>query len=284
MKTIKPILAPAGVALMLGCIVSAPAVAESLPSAKATFAFSELINLPSCASTTGGCSADDDSEWHTVLKQKLKLANQKDLFIDAALQCGIVTDTTVKSLNAVSTSLESDGSEARGTIRVRVKITAPDGTETYAYPQTGAILNSDPALPTYQQGTLNDGIVYCDRIQRLEAKFSGLSCTAAPYIFTDTNGDLIDDVVDGSVTCLDPEELRLLQKTLNASSFNFVAADLSSGVHTIEVEARTTANVSVDNVTSTSLAGAEAFIGAGAVAIESVRMIKGNSGVTLDIP
>jgi len=268
MKTIKSILAPAGVALMLGSIISAPVVAEGLPSAKATFAFSELIDLPACANTTADvCSADDDSEWHTVLKQQLKLANQKDLFIDAALQCGIVTDTTVKSLNG-----SLDTSEARGTIRVRVKITPPNGgTPVYAYPQVGAEL--DPTSPG-----AGEGIVYCDRIQRLEAKFSGLNCTAAPYGVVETPIDL----VDGSVTCTDPEELRLLQKTLNASSFNFVAADLSSGVHTIEVEARTTAAVGVTG-TNGSLAGAEAFIGAGAVAIESVRMIKGNTGETIDI-
>ena len=194
----------------------------------------------------------------------------KELFINPSLQCGIVTDTTVKSLNG-----SEDSAEARGTIRVRVQITAPDGTVSYAQPNnTGA--TADPA-------ELNDdGLVYCDRIQTLKAKFSGLNCTAAPYEFTDGDGDGVDDVVDGSVTCADPEELQLILKTLNANSFSFVRADVGSGVHTIRIQARTSANVGVSSANG-SLAGAEAFIGAGSATIEEVRMIKGNTGETLSI-
>jgi hypothetical protein len=187
----------------------------------------------------------------------------KELFINPSLQCGIVTDTTVKSLNG-----SEDSAEARGTIRVRVLITAPDGTETYAEPNNAGA-TADPA-------ELNDdGLVYCDRIQQLKAKFSGLNCTAAPY-------DDTDGLVDGAVTCADPEELQLILKTLNANSFNFVAADVVSGVHTIEIQARTSANIGVDSQNG-SLAGAEAFIGAGSATIEEVRMIQGNTGETLPL-
>ena len=62
-------------------------------------------------------------------------------------------------------------------------------------------------------------------------------------------------------------------KTLNANSFNFVAPDLVSGVHTIEVQARSSAAASSTG-TNGSLGNANAFIGAGSVAIEAVRMIK----------
>lgn len=228
-------------------------MAESLPSSKATFAYSGLIALP--AATYDLTNPTADSGWATVLKAQIKTANQKDLFINPSLQCGIVTDTTVKSLNG-----SEDTAEARGTIRVRVKISGPEGT-FYAEPNdTGAI--ADPA----EQNT--DGLVYCDRIQTLKAKFSGLNCDA--------------DLITGEVTCADPEELQLILKTLNANAFNFVAADVASGVHTVEVQARTSANIGVDSENG-SLAGAEAFIGAGSVAIESVRMIEGNTGETLDI-
>lgn len=238
-------------AVIAATLASGAVLAESLPASKATFAYKELIALPSWTD-----SSSADSGWATVLKAKIKTANQKDLFINPSLQCGIVTDTTVKSLNG-----SLDSAEARGTIRVRVKIIAPDGTFTYAQPNdTGA--TADPAEAN------TDGLVYCDRIQTLKAKFSGLNCDA--------------DLLTGAVTCTDPEELQLILKTLNANSFNFIAADVVSGVHTIEVQARTSANIGVDS-TNGSLAGAEAFIGAGSATIQEVRMIQGNTGETLSL-
>lgn len=241
-------------AALAATLASGAVLAESLPASKATFAYQGLIALPSSTYDLAAPSAD--SGWATVLKAQIKTANQKDLFINPSLQCGIVTDTTVKSLNG-----SLDTAEARGTIRVRVKITAPDGSTSYAEPNdTGA--TADPA----ERNT--DGLVYCDRIQTLKAKFSGLNCDA--------------DLVTGEVTCADPEELQLILKTLNANSFNFVAADVASGVHTIEIQARTSANIGVDSENG-SLAGAEAFIGAGSATIEEVRMIQGNTGETLPL-
>jgi len=241
-------------AALAATLASGAVLAESLPASKATFAYQGLIALPSSTYDLAAPSAD--SGWATVLKAQIKTANQKDLFINPSLQCGIVTDTTVKSLNG-----SLDKAEARGTIRVRVKITAPDGSTSYAEPNnTGA--TADPAESN------TDGLVYCDRIQTLKAKFSGLNCDA--------------DLVTGEVTCADPEELQLILKTLNANSFNFVAADVVSGVHTIEIQARTSANIGVDSQNG-SLAGAEAFIGAGSATIEEVRMIQGNTGETLPL-
>ena len=220
---------------------------SSQPSAKATFAASGLKVIKSLSATGSG-----EAAWQPVLTQQIKMANQKDLFISPALQCGIVTDTTVKSLNG-----SDDIAEARGTVRVRVKVTGPDGKVTYAAPYgggdaTGATdpLNaSDPA-----------GIVYCDRVQTLRAKFSGLNCKA--------------DLQTGAVTCADPEELQLILKTMNANAFHFVAPNLISGTHTVEVQARNSAATSTTS-SNGSLANANAFIGAGSVAVEAVRMING---------
>lgn len=234
-------------ALLAVVIVSAgTAAAQSQPASKATFAFKELISLPACAPARVDCA--DNSDWQTILTQQIKMANQKDLFIDASLQCGIVTDTTVKSMNG-----SLDSSEARATIRVRVKITPPVGDPFYAEPDAGV----DATNTADAEGA---GVVYCDRIQTLKAKFSGLNCTA--------------DLTTGAVSCADPEELELILKTLNANSFNFVAADLVSGVHKIEVQARSSA-ATASTGTNGSLGNANAFIGAGSVAIEAVRMIKG---------
>jgi len=80
--------------------------------------------------------------------------------------------------------------------------------------------------------------------------------------------------VTGAVTCADPEELQLILKTLNANSFNFVAKDLQQGVYTLVVEAKTSATVG-GLLVGGALNKTNAFIGAGSVAIESVRMIKG---------
>lgn len=244
-------------ALVAAGLASISASAQSMPSAKATFAYGDLVTLPACSSTVQGtCNVGDDSGWKTILKQQLKTANQKDLFINSSLQCGIVTDTTVRSVNATSW----DSAEARGTIRVRVKITDAYNNVSYAQPSTSIDAN---------QATTgkNGGVVYCDRIQQLTAKFSGLNCKA--------------DLSTGVVTCSSPEELQLIQKTLNAAAFNFVAANVRSGVNKIEVQARSTAATGTTGVNG-SLANANAFIGMGSVAVEEVRMIKGNDGTTLD--
>jgi hypothetical protein len=224
---------------------------SSLPSSKATFAYSTLLALPGCASSAG-CT---DTDWHTVLASQIKMANAKDLLMNASLQCGIVTDTTVKSQNATATS-SYDTAEARGTIRVRVKLTDPNGNVSYAQPSSGIDAT----------GATTAGIVYCDRVQTLKAKFSGLSCTA--------------DLTTGAVTCASPEELELILKTLNANAFNFVAPNLLSGVYNVEVQARSSVATSTSG-TGGSLASANAFVGAGSVSVESVRMIQGNTGTTL---
>jgi hypothetical protein len=239
-----------------GLLAAAMPASAQTASAKATFAYSSLITLPACSQSGGvaACnSVANDSDWRTILRQQIKLANQKDLFMGASLQCGIVTDSTVKSLNG-----SLDSAEARATIRVRIKITAPNGSVSYAQPATGVDATN----------TVTDGIVFCDRVQTLVAKFSGLNCSA--------------DLATGAVTCTDPEQLQLILKSLNANAFNFVAANLVSGVHTIEVQGRSTANTGTTG-SGGSLAAANAFIGAGSVAVESVRMVRGNDGTTLSI-
>ncbi|NHZ94308.1 hypothetical protein [Massilia sp. CCM 8734] len=236
---------------LLAGLTGASASAQSTPSAKATFAYTSLTVLPPCNSTdAAGCAGSGSDGWTSILKQQLKTANQKDLFINASLQCGIVTDTTVKSTNG-----SLDTAEARATIRVKVKITSPTGVVSYAQPSTGRDA----------MNTVGDGIVFCDRSQTLKARFSGLNCKADAY---------------GVVTCADPEELQLILKTLNANAFNFVAPGMDSGVNTIEVLARSSATASATG-TNGSLGSANAFIGAGSVAVEEVRMIKGNTGETI---
>jgi hypothetical protein len=64
--------------------------------------------------------------------------------------------------------------------------------------------------------------------------------------------------------------------TLQAHAFNFVFADVASGVHTVEVQARLFTD------TDGSSAAAKAAVGMGSTTIESVRMIK-DENIIVDI-
>lgn len=243
----KTLIAGGVSALVLGTIIAtlagAPAASgEGLPSAKAAVAISEVINLSAADNTSGG--TPQSTGWVDVLSTQIKTSSQKDLVFDAALQCGIVTDTTVKSSGgAVSAST------ARANIAVRVLV---DGVP--AQPDQSIDANKDTA----------EGVVYCDRIQTLAAKFAGLDCTT--------------DLATGAVTCATAEELQLILRTLNAHSFNFAKTDVGTGVHDIVVQAKASANVNFDDG---NMAGAEAFAGAGSLLVEEVRLVKGAEIVTI---
>ncbi len=232
---------------------ASPALAQS---SKAAWRFEKLISLSAANYTgpnnlVGGIS---DTGWKDVLTTHIKTPNAKELAIGVSLQCGLITDTTVRSKNGVL-----DTSAARGKIAVRVKIVQPDGTTAYAMPDNGADLSTpDIALN-------GEGVTYCDRYQMLAARFSGLNCTA--------------DLTTGAVTCEDPEELQLLLKTLDAHHFEFLFANAVPGVQTVTVQARAQAGTALGG-TTLGAAGAEAFTGAGALSVETIRLVKDADGTT----
>jgi hypothetical protein len=229
------LIAAVAAAFLLSGAKPARSADSGVPASKAAIAIDELIDLSAIASpeTPAG-----DTGWQPVLKTQIKTANQKDLLFDVAMQCGIVTDTTVKSAGGNLSS-----TTARANMAVRV------------------LVDGEPALPANSIDATKanaEGVVYCDRIQTLAAKFAGLNCQVDP--------------LTGAVTCADPEELRLLLRTMDAHAFNFAMTDVSSGVHNVVVEAKAAANVSFDDG---NLAGAEAFAGAGSLVVEEVRLVKG---------
>ena len=272
--------------IALAVFLAAPADAQS---SKAAWRFEELVSLPAACSASQlqvpPCVAGSttDTSWVDILTTHIKTPNAKELALGVSLQCGLVTDTTVKSKNG-----DLDSSAARGRIRVRVEITQPDGTIVYGQPNNGADLSTDIAL-------VNDGgLTYCDRYQKLAAKFAGLNCTAAPAAVVGvctagicTFGELgasctVDadcDLSVGEVTCLDPEELQLILKTLNANHFNFIHANAVPGVHKVTVQARAQAGILLGG-TQLGAAGAEAFAGAGALSVETIRLVKDADGTT----
>lgn len=242
----------------LVALVAAPVFAQS---SKAAWRFSELVALdhavadtdPATPPTTG-----DDTGWVDILTTHIKTPNAKEIAMGVSLQCGIITDTTVRSIGG-----EKDTSAAQAQIKVRVKITPPGGVDpVYAEPNNGADL-SDVILDPLPGD--NDGVTYCDRYQKLAARFAGFNCTA--------------DLTTGVVTCLDPEELQLILKTLNAHHFEFIYANANPGVHKIQVQARARAGVELGG-TELGAAGAEAFAGAGALSVEVIRLVKDADGTT----
>jgi len=221
-------------------------------ASQAAWRFEEIVALDHAVADTTD-PGPNGTGWVSILTTHIKTPNAKELAIGVSLQCGLVTDTTVKSVGG-----NQDTSAAQGRIKVRVKITQPNGSVVYAEPDNGADLS----------GTLLDpgpGVTYCDRYQKLAAKFAGLNCTA--------------DLLTGAVTCTDPEELQLILKTLSAHHFNFLHANAVPGVQKVEVQAKAEAAVQLGG-TKLGAAGAEAFAGAGALSVNIIRLVKDADGTT----
>jgi|ERR1051326_3013088 hypothetical protein len=214
---------------------------NSQPSAKVTAKTANLTLLP--PTTTQG-------EWHTVLANSIKTANQKDLFISAAFEIGLYTDTLVKSRNMVS-----DTSTAKASVKVRVVLD----------------------LGTSAQRVVEPGeVVYGRRQQTLTATLEG-AIAGCLTVVTNADGSLgiaLDPL------CVTPEEIGLILDTMDAASFNFVAVNVPQGVHTVSVQAQIDTSGTVQNGTFE----ARALVGKGAVTVESVRLIKNANVEVADVP
>ncbi len=243
-----------GLLLAAAAMVAFAGSAMAAPAAQATWAMGDLIALGSAeADADVGTPADsDDTGWVTVLKTFIKTPNKKELAFDMALQCGLVTQTEVKSKGG-----NKGTSNAEGTIRVRIKVTDDEGAERFALPNEGD--SSDL------------GVTYCNRFQQLEGTFAGLDCTA--------------DLTTGAVTCENPESMNLILETLTANAFNVLLIDVGSGTNKIEVQARAraSANVFTDGSEDEDFgtAHAEAFVGLGSLDVRIIRLVKDADTTTL---
>ena len=240
----------------LALIVWAVATNANAQSSKAAWRFEEIVALPHATSSADPgdpTPTANSTGWVSILTTQIKTPSAKELAIGVSLQCGLITDTTVRSKGGVE-----DVSSAQGRIKVRVRITQPDGRVTYAEPDNGA------ELPSVLLAS-GPGVTYCDRFQKLAASFAGLNCTA--------------DLTTGVVACLDPEVLQLVLKTLNAHHFNFLFANASPGIQKVEVQAKAEASTALGG-SSLGAAKAEAFAGAGALSVETIRLVKDADGTT----
>lgn len=198
-KTTITILFIAAVCLT---IFAAEAFAEGQPSAKATCQVGDITLI-------------QDTNWTTILSNTIKTANNKDLFIDASLECGLYTQTLVRSKLGVK-----DTSIATATIQVRVLI---DDEEAY------------PGV-----------VVFGRRQQKLSATLEGM--ISGCLTVGDNNNVILDPC------CVTPEEIELILETMDAAAFNFVQDDLSAGVHEIEVQAKIETSTDANSGTAQALA------------------------------
>jgi hypothetical protein len=161
--------------------------AAGTPSAKATAFFGDIAIIDS-----------SNLAWTNVMTTQIKTSNQKTLFINPSLECGLFTETTVKSKNGTK---DTSTSSARIMMQVLV-----DGVAA----SPGAV-------------------VYCSRTQTLSATLGGIlqQCT-------DVNGD---GTILGTECQFTDEEISLLLSTMDATSFNF-GATVGTGVHQISVQAK----------------------------------------------
>jgi hypothetical protein len=100
-------------------------------------------------------------------------------------------------------------------------------------------------------------VVYNARTQTLTAVLQGV----IPYEWP------------GEITV--PEEIGLFIGTMSANAFNFIVDDLSSGMHTVTVDAACASMA----MNQQGCASSMAVIGLGSMTVEEVRMVKGEDAV-----
>jgi len=208
-------------------------------NAKATFVTDYLALLgPYTASTSG--PGQMTTPWTTVLSQELKTANNWDLRVEPSFEVGLLTQTTVQSKNMIQ-----DTSTATGSVRVRVKV---DGNVIA------------PGEVTYGR-----------RTQTLSATLEGAIGGCLTNVVTTNSSGGIVVITTVNTNCVLPEIIGLLDDSVSANSFQFVAPAAGTGVHEITVEAQIAAMG--DNQSGSFTAAA--LIGKGTLTVESSRLAKG---------
>jgi hypothetical protein len=202
-------------------------------SAKVTLQTSAVNVLGPITNSTSG--TDITSGWQTVLEQNIKTANNYDLLVTAAFEVGLYTATTVSSKNMVT-----DTSTATASVQVQTLVDgklAPPGVITYG-----------------------------KRTQQLSAQLEGAIAGCLSIITNSAGNPQI--VLD--TNCVLPEVIGLIQDTVSASSFIFTAPGLSSGFHSIKIQAKIEAAGDNQNGTFTAIG----LVGKGTMTAESVRLVQ----------
>jgi len=234
----KKLIGIALIAVLAVCLAFPNAFAAGESSSKATAMFSGI------AMTDTTALAGQDA----LFTMGIKTAQEKELFIDVSLECGLTTNTKVVS-----------------------KGLARDIAESYAQVKVWVTVDGEMAQP---------GVVtFARRAQALIAEFAG-DFSDCMTIVTDSEGNpsiVIDE------DCVQPEMLALVLDTMSANSFNFIAPNVPVGYHIVKVYAEVDYGVAGDPEESQLLDQkleyianpvTNAYIGKGSVTVEEVRMVK----------
>jgi hypothetical protein len=187
-------------------------------------------------------ATSSDFGYSTVLQVPIKTPNKKDLLIGVSFETGLYTRTLVKSKAGIS-----DTERATAQLGVRVLL-----DQQQIYPEVA------PKEVTFDR-----------RIQELTATLGGIISSCQ-----DLNGD---GVIDVATECVVTDEtIELVLDTMSAHHFNFVAADVDSGDHTIEVQVMGTTTA------SSADAGATVTVGRGSLTVEEVRAVNQGTGIIFE--
>jgi hypothetical protein len=239
MKKLILIIMAIALVASLGIGMTVAGGSNGIPASKASAKVSEIYILES--------TGTDSTEWTTILTQNIKSPKWKDLFIDVSLMCGLYTQTLVKSKGGTK-----DRSWADAHIEVRV------------------LVDGEPASP--------GNVTFSRRMQDMEAAFGGILYEECISVDCVCDPDCVCTVTIDE-DCVGNETLELILDTMDAHSFNFVAADLeTSQNHIVQVQAWI--QTSEDWQEGSALA--MATIGKGSVTIEQVRMVKDEDWVILE--
>jgi len=185
----------------------------------------------------------------------LHVASQKELLVGVSAQANLVTFTQAKGKNAAGTSTAI----AEGTVRVGVAV-VPEGTENAcADAWIDTSLFAAPGVVTFASRRQELSVTVDLDVVGDIADFCDADCI-------DENLD-----IDGSVT------VALGLDTTAAHHFNFVAADLESGMYNIIAcyDLTAMAEVSGDDIDVDTAAHSKAALGPRIVTVQEVRATKG---------
>jgi len=229
-------------------VIAAAALITAFQAAEAT-----AQNAKAGVATSGAIMLEAASQtysWDPVLSTRIRVPQQEDLVFDVTLQCGLYTDTLVKTSGG-----RKDTSTAEAGVAVRVAIQE---------------LNGDRPIgePFYASPNEDRGVVFCKRKQALSATLQGIieNLNCFPE-----NADGVPTFDPDAPGCeLTDEEIQLVLETLNANAFNFIATDLISGDYEVTVEAEITTASGSQNGSARALG----MVGLGSMVVDEVRFIK----------
>jgi hypothetical protein len=229
----RPIIIALVVTLVVALLVSGVVYGSGMRASKAT---AVVGNITWLAPNTGS--------FETILDQPIKMAQNKDLFVDVSMLCGLFTQTEV---TAISQGGWDEGT-AVAKIMVRVYAEDEDSVKHWASPTAGF---DDPEA----------GIIFAMRQQDLWARLN-------------TNNTSDNMTIGLALDTMDAHAFNFIIPNLDSGEYTVV----------IQAMTYTAPPVAAKGKNKGAGDAAWAGIGYGSVTIEQVRMAKDTVIVELDYP